>query len=135
LQESLLGADIQHPGSQWWSLETSSDSGVGGKGSESTPKVLICQKSFDLSKIWAKSLKIRAKSHKIWAWVFRHLCSHCVMNEPDCRSTSEFDFFFSKKHMNIFFLCVVSKSLNHCWDTNFSGKNPWYPQKFACPFT
>jgi len=36
-------------------LETSSDSGVGGKGCERTPK------SFDLLKIWAKPPKIRGK--------------------------------------------------------------------------
>jgi len=62
-------------------LEASFDSGVGGGdagGYNSTPK------SFDLSKIRSKSLKIRKKSSKIWEQMFRHLCSHCVMNETDC---------------------------------------------------
>jgi len=47
-------------------LEASFDSGLWGY--KCTPK------SFDLSKILAKSLKIRAKSRKIWAQMLRHLC-------------------------------------------------------------
>jgi len=73
-------------------LEASSGSGAGGEVVGYKPT----SKGFDMSKIRSKSLKIRAKSSKMWAQVFRHFCSRCMMNETDCRNMSEFDFFFSK---------------------------------------
>jgi len=48
-------------------LEASFDSGVGDGGVREYKRT---PKSFDLSKILAKSLKIRRKSHKIWAQMF-----------------------------------------------------------------
>jgi len=49
-------------------LEASFDSGVGGGGAGGYKRTA---KSFDLS-------KFRAKSRKIWAQMFRHLCSYIV---------------------------------------------------------
>ena len=77
-------------------------------------------RSFDLSKMWAKYLKIRTKSHKVWAQMFRHLCSHCVVNEPDCRNASEFDFLiFSQKTYEDLFLCGLQNqsSFDFIWFT------------------
>ena len=71
---------------------------AGAQGVKAHPK------SFD-------SLKTRTKSRKMQARMFRHLCSHCLMNETDCRNASEFHFFFTKKktHENICYWCVTPK--------------------------
>ena len=39
------------------------------------------------------------------------LCSQYMMNETYCRNMSEFDFFFSKIHMKIFFVWLPKKVL------------------------
>ena len=73
---------------QIWNALITETSGIGGgcAGGESPQKVLICRKS----------------GQKSGNFVHRHLCSHCVMNETDCRNTSEFDLFLRKKHIKTF---------------------------------
>ena len=79
----------------------------GCRGNTSAPpKVLIRQKSGQ--NLW----KYGKKSRKIWARMLRHLCSHCVMNDTDCRNTSEFDIFFFMIHMKTFFVWLPKKVLS-----------------------
>ena len=119
-------------------LKASSDIGVGGGNAGGTiapPKVLICQKSGQ--NLW----KLGEKYHKIWAQMFRHLCFHCVMNETDCRNTSEFDFFLlhntHEYTMKIFFVWLPKKVLifeKQIFRVSLSkfGHKSFAPPKFAC---
>jgi len=99
-------------------LKGSFDSGVAGgdvRGYKRNPK------SFDLSKIQAKSLKIWKKSCKFGLRYFDTFVLIVWWMRLTVEIRLDLTFFFSVGHMNTF--CVApKKSLNHFWDTNYSGK-------------
>jgi len=81
------------------------------------------------------------KSRKIWAQMFRHLCSHCVMNETEYRNTSEFDFFLlHNTHEDLFVwlpknvLIIFEAQIFRVSLSKFGQKSFALP-KFACLYT
>ena len=97
-----------HPLGQGWVNLFTITNGVGAGGESALPKVLIYRKSWN------------TRAHLLC-----HVCSHCVMNETDCRNTSEFDLFWRSP-----------QKTSYWWQGwGNSSNNPSHPQKFGCSYT